>query len=86
MHVIEREVACCHAREMLYNWENAAPSGFFCLNRKDAAPTAFFCNRMHWQTNGLIGHGCFGNRMLLEHERYYGLGEDALEHQAWVLW
>ena len=25
-----------------------------------------------------FGHGCSGNRMLLEHERYYGLGMNAL--------
>ena len=25
-----------------------------------------------------LGHGCSGHRMLLEHERYYGLGMDAL--------
>ena len=25
-----------------------------------------------------FGHGCSGERMLLEHERYYGLGMDAL--------
>ena len=25
-----------------------------------------------------FGHGCSGNRMLLKHERYYGLGMDAL--------
>ena len=25
-----------------------------------------------------LGHGCSGERMLLEHERYYGLGMDAL--------
>ena len=42
-------------------------------------------------------HGCFGQRMLLEHERYYGLGMDALVSVcswntnvimvcAWMLW
>ena len=25
-----------------------------------------------------FGHGCSGSRMLLKHERYYGLGMDAL--------
>ena len=29
----------------------------------------------HW-------HGCSGERMLLEHERYYGLGMDALRAYA----
>ena len=44
-----------------------------------------------------FGHGCFGQRMLLEHERYYGLGMDALVSVcsrntniimvcAWMLW
>ena len=44
-----------------------------------------------------FGHGCFGQRMLSEHERYYGLGTDALVSVcsgnvnvivawAWMLW
>ena len=44
-----------------------------------------------------FGHECSGRRMLLEHERYYGLGMDALvivcswNRQgimvwAWMLW
>ena len=40
---------------------------------------------MLWQPYALgtrmlswFGHGCSGNRMLLEHERYHGLGKDAL--------
>ena len=44
-----------------------------------------------------FGHGCFGQRMLSEHERYYGLGMDALVSVcsrntkvimvwAWMLW
>ena len=43
------------------------------------------------------GHGCSGDRMLLKHERYHGLGMDALVTVrsrttkvimvwAWVLW
>ena len=32
-----------------------------------------------------FGHGCSGYRMLLEHERYYGLGMDA-RVIAWMLW
>ena len=51
-----------------------------------------------WNTNGIIfGHGCSGNHMLLEHERNYDLGMDALETVcarntngimiwAWMLW
>ena len=36
-----------------------------------------FC--MLWNTNVImVGHGCSGHRMLLEHERYYGW--------AWMLW
>ena len=41
--------------------------------------------RMLWSAYALgtrtllwFGHGCFGQRMLSEHERYYGLGMDAL--------
>ena len=41
--------------------------------------------RMLWSSYALrtrtllwFGHGCSGHRMLLEHERYYGLGTDAL--------
>ena len=30
------------------------------------------------QTLSWFGHGCSGHRMLLEHERYHGLGMDAL--------
>ena len=30
------------------------------------------------RTEFWFGHGCFGPRMLFEHERYYGLGMDAL--------
>ena len=30
------------------------------------------------RTLSCFGHGCSGNRMLLEHERYHGLGMDAL--------
>ena len=44
-----------------------------------------------------LGHGCFGQRMLSEHERYYGLRMDALVSVcsrntnvimvwAWMLW
>ena len=44
-----------------------------------------------------FGHGCSGDRMLLEHERYSGLGMDALVSVcswntnvimvwAWMLW
>ena len=40
---------------------------------------------MHWSPYALetltllwFGHGCTGHRMLSEHERYYGLGMDAL--------
>ena len=44
-----------------------------------------------------VGHGCSGNRMLSKHERYYGLGMDALVlvcsrntnvimGWAWMLW
>ena len=44
-----------------------------------------------------FGHGCSGYRMLLEHERYYGLGMDArvivcfwntnvIMVWAWMLW
>ena len=44
-----------------------------------------------------FGHGCSGNRMLSKHERYYGLGMDALVIVcsrnmnvimvwAWMLW
>ena len=44
-----------------------------------------------------FGHGCFGQGMLSEHERYYGLGMDALVRvcsrntnaimvRAWMLW
>ena len=44
-----------------------------------------------------FAHGCFGQRMLSEHERYYGLGMDALVSVcsrntnaimvwAWMLW
>ena len=40
---------------------------------------------MHWspcargpRTSLWFGHGCTGHRVLLDHERYYGLGEDAL--------
>ena len=44
-----------------------------------------------------FGHGCFGQRMLQKHERYYGLGMDALVSVcsgntngimvwAWMLW
>ena len=40
---------------------------------------------MHWSPYALetrtllwFGHGCTGNRMLSRHERYYGLGMDAL--------
>ena len=38
---------------------------------------AYVCS---WNTNGIMvcGHGCTGSRMLLEHERNYGLGMDAL--------
>ena len=48
------------------------------------------------QTLLWFGHGCFGQRMLLEHERYYGFGMDALGSAcsrstnimvwAWMLW
>ena len=48
------------------------------------------------QTLLWFGHGCFGQRMLLEHERYYGFGMDALVSAcsrstnvmvwAWMLW
>ena len=59
---------------------------------------------MLWQPYALgtrtlswFGHGCSGNRMLLEHERYHGLGMDALATVcswnrnvimvwAWMLW
>ena len=36
--------------------------------------------RSHLGTRTLLGfgHGCSCDRMLLEHERYYGLGMDAL--------
>ena len=58
----------------------------------------------HWQPYALgtrtlswFGHGRIGNRMLLEHERYHGLGMDALATVcswstnvimvwAWMLW
>ena len=44
-----------------------------------------------------FGHGCTGNRMLSKHERYYGLGMDALVAVcsrntnvimvlAWMIW
>ena len=33
------------------------------------------------QTEVWFGHGCSGHRMLLEHERNYGLGMDALGHR-----
>ena len=43
------------------------------------------CARMGWSSYALrtrtfswLGHGCSGHRMLLEHERFYGLGTDAL--------
>ena len=43
------------------------------------------CARMLWSSYALrtrtlswLGHGCSGHRMLLEHERYYGLGTAAL--------
>ena len=49
------------------------------------------------RTLSWFGHGCSGNRMLLEHERYHGLGMDALATVcswnrnvimvwAWMLW
>ena len=49
------------------------------------------------RTLSWFGHGCSGNRMLLEHERYHGLGMDALATVcsrntnvimvwAWPLW
>ena len=49
------------------------------------------------RTFSWFGHGCSGQRMLLEHERYYGLGMDAtvtvcswntnvISVWAWVLW
>ena len=59
---------------------------------------------MLWSSYGLrartlswFGHGCSGHRMLFEHERYYGLGMDALVIVcssntnvimvwAWMLW
>ena len=34
--------------------------------------------RIKRRTEFGFGHGCSGNRMLLEHERNYGLGMDAL--------
>ena len=60
--------------------------------------------RMFWSSYAFgtrtllwFGHGCSGHRMLLEHERYYGLGMDALVIVcswnmnvimvwAWMLW
>ena len=51
-----------------------------------------------WNTNVMmVWHGCSGERMLLEHERYHGLGMDALVSVcswntnvimvwAWMLW
>ena len=52
-----------------------------------------------WNTNGIMiwAWGCSGNRMLLEHERNYDLGMDALGTVcsgntngimiwAWMLW
>ena len=52
-----------------------------------------------WNTKGIMwfGHGCSGQRVLLEHERKYGLGMDALVSvclwntkgimvRAWMLW
>ena len=59
---------------------------------------------MLWSSHALgtrtelwFGHGCSGDRMLLEHERNYGLGMDALVIEcswntngimvwAWMLW
>ena len=49
------------------------------------------------RTLSWFGHGCSGHRMLLEHERYHGLGMDALVivcfrntnvimAWAWILW
>ena len=46
------------------------------------------------QTLLWFGHGCFGQRMLLEHERYYGLGmvsvcsrnTNVIMVCAWMLW
>ena len=49
------------------------------------------------RTSFWFGHGCFGERMHSEHERYYGLGMDALVSVcirntsvimvwAWMLW
>ena len=48
-------------------------------------------------TGAWFRHGCFGQRVLWEHERYYGLGMDALVSVcsrntnvimvwAWMLW
>ena len=34
------------------------------------------------RTLSWFGHGCSGNRMLSEHERYHGLGMDALQQYA----
>ena len=36
------------------------------------------------QTLLWVGHGCSGYRMLLDHERYYGSGMDALAADALV--
>ena len=56
------------------------------------------CAWMLWSSYALrtrtfswLGHGCSGHRMLLEHERFYGLGTDALvtgmlfEHQRYFM-
>ena len=41
--------------------------------RQEAGPYALGTRTLFW-----FGHGCSGNRMLSKHERYHGLGMDAV--------
>ena len=81
-------VTCFGALALLLSWRKSAWFGHGCSVKRDALGT---------RPELWFGHGCSGQLMLLEHDRNYGLGMDALVSVcswnttgilvwAWMLW